>query len=156
MAYTPRRYDWSCSCRPWVAVFGQRKPAHGGKTSSDERHFVTEEELTAAFLKTPEMVELAKIAGEVNAKVDPGDTQTVCVKVPKQLIRLMDFMERKYAAVAGRKPASVAKALSQIATNELHDDLHLATVAPLTLEYYRKLWNQFCDERGAPEYKLGT
>ena len=43
----------------------------------------TAEELTAAFLKTPAMVEHTKIIGTVNAQLDPGDTETVCLQNPQ-------------------------------------------------------------------------
>ncbi len=52
----------------------------------------TAEELTAAFLKTPAMVEHTKIIGTVNAQLDPKDTETVCLKIPKQFLTMLEFV----------------------------------------------------------------
>ena len=113
------------------------------------------EELTAQFFQTPEMQECKQMAGSVNNKLDPGDTVSIRIDVPKEFIRLTEFLEMKRAAEAGVTPRPAAKVLNQVMLNELHQNLHWLTVGPLSFSYYRNLWNRFCDEQGAPEEKLG-
>ena len=114
----------------------------------------TAEELTAAFLKTPAMVEHTKVIGTVNAQLDPGDTKTVSLKIPKQFLTMLEFVERNNAAEKGRKADPAAKVLGQIVLNELHDMLHWLVVAPAHFNRYRDLWNRFCDEQNAPQHKI--
>ena len=65
---------------------------------------------------------------------------------------LTEFLEEKRAS--GAAPRLAAKVLSQILQNELHDQLHWLTVSPARYEYYRNLWNRFCEAHGAPEEKI--
>ena len=116
----------------------------------------TAEELTAAFLKTPAMAEHTKIIGTVNAQLDPGDTETVCLQIPKQFLTMLEFVERNNASDEGRKADPAAKVLGQMVLNELHDMLHWLVVAPAHFDRYRDLWNRYCDEQGAPEHKIPT
>lgn len=115
---------------------------------------MTAEELTRAFLKTPEMAEHEKVIGTVNARLDEGDTETVCLQVPKQFLTMLEFVERNNAADAGRTPAPATDVLSQIVKNELHDMLHWLVVQPAHFAHYRNLWNRFCDAQNAPEQKI--
>jgi hypothetical protein len=115
---------------------------------------MTAEELTMAFLKTPEMAEHQKVIGTENARLDEGDTEIVCLQVPKQFLTMLEFVERNNAADAGRTPAPTTDVLSQIVKNELHDMLHWLVVQPAHFAHYRNLWNRFCEEQNAPEQKI--
>jgi hypothetical protein len=117
---------------------------------------MTAEELTRAFLKTPEMAEHQNVIGTVNSRLDEGDTETVCLQVPKQFLTMLEFVERNNAADAGRTAATAADVLNQIVKNELHDMLHWLVVQPARFAHYRNLWNHYCDEQGAPEHKIPT
>ena len=112
------------------------------------------QELTELFRKTPEMQECALVAGSIVSKLDPEDTVSIKIDVPKEFVRLTEFLEQKRTTGASGKPRPAAKVLNQILLNELHDRLHWLTVDPSRYEYYRNLWNRFCDEQGAPEEKI--
>lgn len=112
------------------------------------------EELTELFNETPEMQECQQTAGSITNKLDPEDTVSITIEVPKELVRLTEFLERKRVAGARGEPRPAAKVLNQILVNELHDQLHWLVVGPARYEYYRNLWNRFCDEQGAPEEKI--
>jgi hypothetical protein len=114
----------------------------------------TAAELTAAFLKTPAMAEHTKIIGTVNAQLDPKDTETICLKIPKQFLTMLEFVERNNAADMGRVANPATKVLGQMVLNELHDMLHWLVVAPAHFDRYRDLWNRFCDQQGAPDQKI--
>lgn len=111
-------------------------------------------QLTKLFYQTPEGKELRLMADSINSKLDPEDTVSVKIDVPKELIRLTEFLEQKRASGAGGKPRPAAKVLNQIVVNELHDQLHWLVVGPARYEFYRNLWNRFCDAQGAPEEKI--
>jgi hypothetical protein len=115
---------------------------------------MTAQELTKAFLKTPEMVEHARVIGEVNDKLDTDDTVTVGLQIPKQFITMLEFVSRTEAAHEGREPEPVGEMLNLMLVNQLQEELHLLVVAPAHFERYRDLWNRFCDEQGAPEHKI--
>ena len=115
---------------------------------------MTTDELNAAFLKTPEMIEHRKTIGAILNRLDPEDTETVCLQIPKQFLAMLDFTERHDAAAAGRVAAPADQVLNQIVVNELHDQLHWLTVAPARFAYYRNLWNRFCDLHGAADQKI--
>ena len=74
--------------------------------------------------------------------------------MPREFIRLTEFLEQKRAADAGVAPLPPDKVINQIILNELHDQLHWLVVEPAHFEHYRELWNRFCDEQGAPEEKI--
>ncbi|HEV8414166.1 MAG TPA: hypothetical protein VGQ49_11265 [Bryobacteraceae bacterium] len=112
------------------------------------------EELTELFNKTPEMQECSQTAGAIANKLDPEDTVPVTIEVPKEFVRLTEFLEQKRVAGTNTAPRPAAKVLNQILVNELHDQLHWLVVGPARYEYYRNLWNRFCDESGAPEEKI--
>ena len=112
------------------------------------------EELTETFHRTPEMEECKQMAGSIANKLDPEDTIPIKIDVPKEFIRLTEFLEQKRTTGAGVTPRPAAKVLTQILLNELHDQLHWLTVGPARYEYYRNLWNRFCDQHGAPEEKI--
>ena len=113
----------------------------------------TAAELTAAFLKTPEMQECKTTAGTILNQVDDGNTVSVTIKLPRALVQLAEFLERKRAGDAG-KARSPAKVLTAMLQNDLHDELHWLTVEPAHFAYYRNLWNRFCDAQGASEQKI--
>lgn len=115
----------------------------------------TAEDLTREFLKTPAMVEHARMLAKVQNSRDPSD-ETVAIKIPKPYAVMLDFVERNNAAAAGRAPDPLAKLVQQIVTNELEDMLHWLVVAPGRFTRYRELWNTFCDEHGAPHHKIGV
>jgi ATP-dependent 26S proteasome regulatory subunit len=110
--------------------------------------------LTKLFLQTPEMQEFQLVAGTIANKLDPKDTVSITIDIPKQFVRLTEFLEQKLRSGSRVKPRPVAAVLNQILLNELHDQLHWLTVEPAHFSYYRDLWNQFCDEHGAPEEKI--
>jgi hypothetical protein len=112
------------------------------------------EQLTKLFLKTPEMQECRVTAGSITNKLDEEDTVSVKIAVPKEFVRLTEFLEQKRATTAGVSPRPAGKVLNQILLNELHDQLHWLVVSPARYEYYRDLWNRFCDAQGAPEEKI--
>ena len=111
-------------------------------------------QLTKLFHQTPEGQELRLTAGSILNKLDPEDTVSIKIDVPKEFVRLTEFLEQKRATGAGGKARPAAKVLNQILINELHDQLHWLVVGPARYEYYRNLWNRFCDEQGAPEEKI--
>ncbi len=115
----------------------------------------TAEELTREFLKTPAMVEHARMLDQVQASRDTGN-QTVTVTVANPYAVMLEFVERHHAAAAGRAPEPLAKLVQEIVENELEDTLHWLAVAPGHFQQYRDLWNAFCDERGAPQHKIGV
>lgn len=111
-------------------------------------------ELTALFLKTPEMQEGKTTAGTILNQLDEGDTVSLKIELPRALVQLAEFLERKRAGQAGVAAKDAAKVLARYLHNDLHEELHLLTVAPLSFAYYRNLWNCFCDAQGAPEQKI--
>lgn len=112
------------------------------------------EELTALFYQTPEMQECKKTADAIANQLDPEDTVAVTIDVPKEFIRLTDFLEGKRAADAGGAPLPAQTVLSRILINELHDQLHWLITGPARYSHYRDLWNRFCEAHGAPEEKI--
>ncbi len=112
------------------------------------------QELTEQFHKTPEMQECKQTAGSITNKLDPEDTVSIQIDVPKEFIRLTEFLEKNRASEAGVAPRPAAKVLNQIMLNELHEQLHFLVVQPARYSYYRDLWNRFCDAQGAPEEKI--
>lgn len=115
---------------------------------------MTAQELTKAFLKTPEMVEHARVIGAVNDKLDTDDTVTVGLQIPKQFLTMLEFVERTEAAHEGREPEPVGEVLNLMLINQLQEELHWLVVEPAHFERYRDLWNRFCDKQGAPEHKI--
>jgi hypothetical protein len=112
------------------------------------------ERLTKLFYKTPEMQECSQTADAINTSLDPEDTVPVQIDVPRQFIRLTEFLEQKRATAASVAPVPAAKVLNQILLNELHDQLHWLITGPARFRYYRELWNRFCDQQGAPDQKI--
>ena len=112
------------------------------------------EELTDLFYKTPEMQECKQTAGAINNSLDPEDTVSVTLAVPKEFMRLVEFLEEKRADESSVAPRPAEAVLNQILLNELHEQLHWLVVAPARFSYFRNLWNRFCDEQGAPEEKI--
>ena len=112
------------------------------------------EELAELFYQTPEMQECKQTAGSITGKLDPGDTVSIKIEVPKEFIRLTEFLEMKRVAGSSVAPRPAAKILNQVMLNELHEQLHWLVVGPVRFAYYRDLWNRFCDAQGAPEEKI--
>ena len=111
-------------------------------------------QLTKLFYETAEGKELRQTAGSILNKLDPEDTVSIKIDVPKEFVRLTEFLEQKRVVGTATKPRPAAKVLNQIIVNELHDQLHWLVVGPARYEYFRNLWNRFCDEQGAPEEKI--
>lgn len=112
------------------------------------------ERLTKLFYKTPEMQECRETADSINNSLNPDDTVAVQIDVPREFLRLTEFLELKRATAAGVEPLPTPKVLNQIVLNELHDQLHWLITGPARFSYYRDLWNRFCDEQGAPDQKI--
>jgi hypothetical protein len=136
-----------------ASVVEAHQKSEAGKAGGKSKPASRAQQLTNLFLKTPEMQECEVTAGSITNKLDPEDTVTVKIEVPKEFIRLTEFLEQKHVG-AGAKPRPAPKVLNQILLNELHDQLHRLIVGPLGFEYYRNLWNRFCDAQGAPEEKI--
>ena len=111
-------------------------------------------QLTKLFYKTPEMQECRLTADSINNALNPDDTVPVQIDVPREFLRLTEFLEQKRATAAGVEPLPPPKVLNQIILNELHDQLHWLVVEPAHFSHYRNLWNRFCDEQGAPGEKM--
>jgi hypothetical protein len=111
-------------------------------------------QLTKLFYKTPEMQECRLTADSINNALNPDDTVSVQIHVPREFLRLTEFLEQKRATAAGVGPLPPPKVLNQIVLNELHDQLHWLITGPARFSYYRDLWNRFCDEQGAPDQKI--
>ncbi len=112
------------------------------------------DELSKLFSQTPEMQEWKQFSGTVNASLDEDDTVPVQLNVPRQFIRMVEFLEQKRAGDALVPPVPVEKTLNQMMLNALHEDLHGLVTDPLSFPHYRDLWNRFCDAQGAPEHKM--
>jgi hypothetical protein len=111
------------------------------------------EELTREFLKTPPMVEHARMLSEIQDDPD-WHNEPVTVEVAKPLLKMLEFLERLEASDGRRKPEEVKKLLSSILDNHLQAVLHELVVSPGVHRHYRDLWNAFCDKNGAPEHKI--
>ena len=111
------------------------------------------DELTAAFLKTPAMLEHVKNIDAVQNAEDWRE-ETVGVEVAKPLLAMLEFEEGAEAAEQGRAPTPVAKILALIIDNVLQEELHWHVVEPLHFARIRRLWNRHCDENGAPARKI--
>jgi hypothetical protein len=111
------------------------------------------EELTRAFLKTPPMVEHARMLDEIQGDQD-WHNEALTVEVAKPLLKMLEFVEHLEAADEGRKPEQVKEILSRILDNHLQAELHRLVVSPGSHRHYRDLWNAFCDKSGAPEHKI--
>ena len=99
------------------------------------------------------MQECRQTADSINNRLNPEDTVAVQIDVPREFIRLTEFLEQKRATAAGVEPLPTPQVLNQILLNELHDQLHGLITGPARFGYYRDLWNRFCDdaERPGPE-----
>ncbi len=111
--------------------------------------------LTKLFYETPEGKELRQTAGTINDNLNEDDTVPVQIQVPRQFIRMTEFLEAKRVAGTDIAPRPPEEILNRLLLNELHGQLHALVVAPATFEHYRKLWNRFCEEQGAPEERIG-
>jgi hypothetical protein len=100
------------------------------------------------------MQECKTMAGTILNQVHDGNTVSIKIELPRALVQLAEFLERKRAEDAGVKAQSAAKVLTAMLQNDLHDELHWLTVEPAHFAYYRNLWNHFCDAQGAPEEKI--
>lgn len=124
-----------------------------GKSNSTS---ITAAELTAAFRKTPAMVELAQMLDQVQNSPDWLLPHPVTVEVNKPLLTMLEFHEQIDAAQQGRAPTPIDKILSRVLDNVLQEELHWLVVAPTHFVRYRDLWNRFCDEQGAPQHKIAV
>ena len=106
------------------------------------------------FWKTTEMEECRRTADSIKNNLNPEDTVAVKIDVPREFLRLTQFLEKKRATAAGVEPLPPPQVLNRILLNELHDQLHGLITGPARFDYYRDLWNHFCDAQGAPELKI--
>jgi hypothetical protein len=113
------------------------------------------EELTREFLQTPEMVEHARMLARIDSDLDE-DAVFVTVRIPHCYAYMLNFLETNNAAAAGRVPDTLDEIMQQMFETDLADILHHLTVAPLSFERYRDLWNYFCDQKGVPQHKIGA
>ena len=111
------------------------------------------EELTREFLKTPPMIEHARVLAEIQGDPD-WHTQSITVEVAKPLLKMLEFIEHLEATDDRRKPRAVEEILSRALDYDLQSDLHELVVSPGNHRHYRDLWNAFCDKNGAPEHKI--
>ena len=137
-----------------LAALSEYENSEAGKEAGKPTPETPAERLTKLFLKTPEMEECRRTADSINNRLNPEDTVAVQVNVPREFIRLTEFLEQKRALAAGVKPVPSRDVLSRILQNELHDQLHALITGPARFGYYRELWNRFCDAHGAPEQKI--
>ena len=110
--------------------------------------------LTKLFNNTPEMQECITTAGSINNRLNPDDTVAVQIDVPREFMRLTEFLEQKRALASGVEPLPPREVLNQVLLNELHDQLHWLITGPDRFRYYRELWNRFCDQQDAPHQKI--
>jgi len=115
----------------------------------------TAAELYKEFRETAPMVELTRMLDEVQNSPD-WNPQRVTVEVSKPLLAMLEFHERANAAKMGRAPTPIDKILTTILDNVLEEELHWLVTEPVHFIRYRDLWNAFCDQRGAPEHKIGV
>jgi len=137
-----------------LAALSEYENSDEGKEAGNPTPETPEERLTKLFHKTPEMQECRQTADSINNRLNPDDTVAVQLDVPREFIRLTEFLEQKRATAAGVEPLPPPRVLNQILLNELHDQLHWLITGPARFGYYRELWNRFCDTQGAPDQKL--
>ena len=137
-----------------LAGIEEHERSEAGRTGAAPRPESRAAQLTRLFYQTPEGKELRETADSIKSGLNEDDTVAVQIHVPKQFIRQTEFLEGKRADGAGVAPRPVQRVLSQIVLNELHDQLNWLVAGPARFEYYRNLWNQFCDAQGAPEEKI--
>ena len=72
------------------------------------------EKLTQLFHKTPEMQECRQTADSINNNLNLEDTVAVQLDMPREFIRLTEFLEQKRATAAGVMPLPTPKVLNQV------------------------------------------
>jgi len=137
-----------------LAALSEYENSEEGKAAGESEPESPAERLSKLFHKTSEMQECRQTADSINNRLNPDDTVAVQLDVPREFIRLTEFLEQKRATAAGVEPLPPPRVLNQILLNELHDQLHWLITGPARFGYYRELWNRFCDTQGAPDQKL--
>jgi len=137
-----------------LAALSDYENSDEGKAAGEPEPESPAERLTKLFYKTPEMQECRQTADSINSSLNPEDTVAVQIDVPREFLRLTEFLEQKRATAAGVGPLPTPKVLNQILLNELHDQLHGLITGPARFSYYRGLWNRFCDAQGAADQKI--
>jgi len=137
-----------------LAALSEYENSEEGNAAGEPEPETTAERLSKLFYKTPEMEECRQTADSINNSLNPDDTVPVQINVPREFLRLTEFLEQKRATAAGVVPLPTPKVLNQILLNELHDQLHWLITGPARFSYYRDLWNRFCDEQGAADQKI--
>jgi hypothetical protein len=137
-----------------LAALAEYENSKEGRAAREPEPESPAERLTKLFNKTPEMQECRQTADSINNRLNPDDTVPVQIDVPREFLRLTEFLEQKRSTAAGVVPLPTPKVLNQILLNELHDQLHWLITGPARFSYYRGLWNRFCDEQGAPHQKI--
>ncbi len=136
------------------ALVAEYEDSEEGKATGEPEPESRAEKLAKLFYKTPEMQECRQTADSINKGLNEDDTVRVQLEVPREFLRLTEFLEQKRATAAGVGPLPTPKVLNQILLNELHDQLHWLITGPARFSYYRDLWNRFCDEQGAADQKI--
>lgn len=125
-----------------------------GKAAGKPEPETPAELLTKLFYNTPEMLECRVTADSIQTRLNLEVTVRVQLDVPREFIRMTEFLEQKRATAAGVEPLPPPQVLNQLLLNELHDQLHGLITGPARFRYYSDLWNRFCDAQGVPEQKL--
>jgi hypothetical protein len=136
------------------ALVAEYEDSEEGKAAGEPEPESRAEKLAKLFWKTPEMQECRQTADSIQNGLNEDDTVRVQIDMPREFIRLTEFLEQKRATAAGVEPLPPPKVLNQILLNELHDQLHGLITGPARFRYYRDRWNRFCDAQGAPDQKL--
>jgi hypothetical protein len=110
------------------------------------------------FEQSSAMVEHKEFIDRILAALSGRDAEfelkPVTIRLPKPLLDLLIWDEKKDAEAASRQPEDAATIIGRNVENQLQERLHWLTVEPTVYSRYKNLWNDFCDAHGAPELKL--
>lgn len=110
--------------------------------------------LKALFAAHPDICALTRVLDA--AMNDAADPVPVTVAVQPGLLRLLAHIETLDAAIAGRAPASLERAVSQIVGNSLENLLHGFAADPTSHPHFAEVWNALCAAEGAPALAVPT
>ena len=88
------------------------------------------EELTELFNKTPEMQECQQTAGSIKNRLDPEDTVSIKIEVPKEFVRLTEFLEEGDKAEGANVEAAGMKFVRIPLTIQFSGDAFSASMNP--------------------------
>ena len=112
------------------------------------------QQLVTCFENLPEMKEHAALIARVHDDLNGQEDMPVEVMLSPGFLRLLEHIERKWAAHAGRPLRPTSAVLGQIVANKLHELLHSMAVNPTGHDYFRDLWNDLCAAEDLPTYKI--